>query len=98
MPSALLCNGDDRCLRQKQGEAVGAAACRMRVPLKARSRRREPQPEYLQRKIIFDLQPRAFRGCIFTGGVVEENGSAARDEPSQSPSVTAPPKGELYSC
>ena len=53
MPSALLCNGDDRCLRQKQGEAVGAAACRMRVPLKARSRRREPQPEYIQRKNDF---------------------------------------------
>ena len=40
----LICNGDDRGQRPKQGGAVGAAACRMRVPRKARSRRREPQP------------------------------------------------------
>ena len=40
----IVCNGDDRCLRQKQGGAVGAAACGMRVPPKARSGRREPQP------------------------------------------------------
>ena len=40
----LVCNGDDRGRRPKQGGAVGAAACRMRVPRKARSRRREPQP------------------------------------------------------
>ena len=40
----LVCNGDDRSQRPKQGGAVGAAACRMRVPRKARSRRREPQP------------------------------------------------------
>ena len=30
------CNSDDRCQRQKQGGAVGAAASRMRVPPKAR--------------------------------------------------------------
>jgi len=40
----LVCNGDDRGQWPKQGGAVGAAACRMRVPSKARSRRREPQP------------------------------------------------------
>ena len=40
----LIRNGDDRGQRPKQGGAVGAAACRMRVPRKARSRRREPQP------------------------------------------------------
>ena len=40
----LVCNGDDRGRRPKQEGAVGAAACRMRVPRKARSRRREPQP------------------------------------------------------
>ena len=40
----LVCNGDDRGQRPKQGGAVGAAACRMRVPPKARSRRRVPQP------------------------------------------------------
>ena len=38
------CNNDDRCLRQKQGGVVGAAASRMQAPLKARSRRWEPQP------------------------------------------------------
>ena len=38
------CNGDDRRQRRMQGGAVGAAACRMRVPPKARSRRRVPQP------------------------------------------------------
>ena len=40
----LIRNGDDRGQRPKQGGAVGAAACRMRVPPKARSRRRVPQP------------------------------------------------------
>ena len=40
----LVCNGDDRGQWPKQGGAVGAAACRMRVLCKARSRRREPQP------------------------------------------------------
>ena len=40
----LVCNGGDRGQWPKQGGAVGAAACRMRVPSKARSRRREPQP------------------------------------------------------
>ena len=40
----LVCNSDDRGQWPKQGGAVGAAACRMRVPRKARSRRREPQP------------------------------------------------------
>ena len=40
----LVCNGDDCGQRPKQGGAVGAAACRMRVLPKARSRRREPQP------------------------------------------------------
>ena len=40
----LVCNGNDRGQRPKQGGAVGAAACRMRVPRKAQSRRREPQP------------------------------------------------------
>ena len=35
----LVCNGDDRGQRPKQEGAVGAAACRMRVPRKARSRR-----------------------------------------------------------
>ena len=40
----LVCNGDDRGQWPKQGGAVGTAACRMRVPRKARSRRREPQP------------------------------------------------------
>ena len=38
------CNGADRCLRQKQGGEVGAAASKMRVPFKARSRCWEPQP------------------------------------------------------
>ena len=40
----LVCNGDDRRQRRMQGGAVGTAACRIRVPLKARSRRRGPQP------------------------------------------------------
>ena len=39
--AAVCSNGDDRCLRQKQGGAVGAAASRMQAE---RSRRREPQP------------------------------------------------------
>ena len=38
------CNGDDRRQRRIQGGAVGAAVSRTRVPLKARSRRRVPQP------------------------------------------------------
>ena len=40
----LVCNGDDRRQRRIQGGAVGAAACRMRGPPTARSRRRVPQP------------------------------------------------------
>ena len=42
-----LCNSDDRCQRQKQGGAVGAAASRMRVPPKARHSRWEPRPGLL---------------------------------------------------
>ena len=42
-----LCNSDDRCQRQKQGGAVGAAASRMRVPPKARRSRWEPRPGFL---------------------------------------------------
>ena len=45
--SAAEVNGDARRQRRIQGGAVGAAACRMRVPPKARSRRREPQPVLL---------------------------------------------------
>ena len=41
------CNSDDRCQRQKQGGAVGAAASRMRVPPKARHSRWEPRPGFL---------------------------------------------------
>ena len=41
------CNSDDRCQRQKQGGAVGAAASRMRVPPKARCSRWEPRPGLL---------------------------------------------------
>ena len=41
------CNSDDRCQRQKQGGAVGAAASRMRVPPKARCSRWEPRPGFL---------------------------------------------------
>ena len=44
----FCCNGDDRRQRRKEGGAVGAAACRMRVPPKARSRRREPQSELIE--------------------------------------------------
>ena len=40
-------NSDDRCQRQKQGGAVGAAASRMRVPLKARCSRWGPRPGLL---------------------------------------------------
>ena len=42
-----LCNSDDRCQRQNQGGAVGAAASRMRVPPKARCSRWEPRPVLL---------------------------------------------------
>ena len=42
-----LCNSDDRCQRQKQGGAVGAAASRMRVPPKARCSRWEPRLGFL---------------------------------------------------
>ena len=42
-----LCNSDDRCQRQKQGGAVGAAVSRMRVPPKARCSRWEPRPGLL---------------------------------------------------
>ena len=43
----VRCNSDDRCQRQMQGGAVGAAASGMRVPPKARRSRWEPRPGFL---------------------------------------------------
>ena len=78
MPTRSLCNSDDRCQRQKQEGAVGAAACKMRVPSKARSRCREPQPEYISGKIIFNISNkpdlRVWLICFFTGRAVTGNG------------------------
>ena len=54
----LVCNGNDRGQRPKQGGAVGAAACRMRVPRKARSRRREPQPAASRASKVAETLPR----------------------------------------
>ena len=49
----------------KQGGAVGAAACRMRVPSKARSRRREPQPAASRASKVAETLPRWTRGICF---------------------------------
>ena len=46
-------NSDDRRLRRIQGEAVGAAVSRTRVPLKARSGRWVPQPVLAKRLAFF---------------------------------------------
>ena len=46
-------NSDDRRLRRIQGEVVGAAVSRTRVPLKARSGRWVPQPVLAQRLAFF---------------------------------------------
>ena len=54
----LVCSGDDRGQWPKQGGAVGAAACRMRVPSKARSRRREPQPAASRASKVAETLPR----------------------------------------
>ena len=54
----LVCNGNDRGQRPKQGGAVGAAACRMRVPRKAQSRRREPQPAASRASKVAETLPR----------------------------------------
>ena len=54
----LVCNGDDRGQWPKQGGAVGTAACRMRVPRKARSRRREPQPAASRASKVAETLPR----------------------------------------
>ena len=54
----LVCNGDDCGQRPKQGGAVGAAACRMQVPPKARSRRREPQPAASRASKVAETLPR----------------------------------------
>ena len=43
----VRCNSDDRCQRQMQGGAVGAAASGMRVSPKARRSRWEPRPGFL---------------------------------------------------
>ena len=43
----VRCNSDDRCQRQMQGGAVGAAASGMRVPPKARCSCWEPRPGFL---------------------------------------------------
>ena len=83
LPGALKAksNGNDRRQWRKQGVAVGAAACKMRVPSKARSSCREPQPEYISRK-FFDIadQPglRAWLICFFTKGAGKENSICLR--------------------
>ena len=61
----LVCNGNDRGQRPKQGGAVGAAACRMRVPSKARSRRREPQPAASHASKVAETLPRRTRDICF---------------------------------
>ena len=61
----LVCNGGDRGQWPKQGGAVGAAACRMRVPSKARSRRREPQPAASRASKVAETLPRWTRGICF---------------------------------
>ena len=58
-----LCNSDDRCQRQKQGGAVGAAASRMRVPPKARCNRREPRPGFLF-CAARDIRPHTYCICF----------------------------------
>ena len=67
-------NSDDRCQRQKQGGAVGAAASRMRVPPKARCSRWESRPGFLF-CAARDIHPRpqknatypnTLRFCFFT--------------------------------
>ena len=83
LPGALKAksNGNDRRQWRKQGVAVGAAACKMRVPSKARSRCREPQPEYISGK-FFDIadQPglRAWLICFFTKGAGKETSICLR--------------------
>ena len=86
----MLCNGDDRCLRQEQGGAVGAAACWVRVPPKARSRHREPQPEYLQRKFYFYYYRRA---AAAAAGILFFNGRG-RNEKTQMAQKTFEEKSE----
>ena len=54
----LVCNGDDRGQWPKQGGAVGATACRMRVPRKAQSRLREPQPAASRASKVAETLPR----------------------------------------
>ena len=54
----LVYNGNDRRQWRKQEVAVGAAACRMRVPPKARSRRREPQPATSRASKVAETLPR----------------------------------------
>ena len=49
----LVCNGNDRGQRPKQGGAVGAAVSRTRVPPTARSGRWAPQPVLAKRLAFF---------------------------------------------
>ena len=51
----LVCNGDDRGQRPKQGGAVGAVASRMQGPLKGRSRRWVPQLVQSEAETILNL-------------------------------------------
>ena len=62
-----LCNSDDRCQRQKQGGAVGAAASRMRVPPKARCSRWEPRPGLLfcAARVIHPRPPKNLSVCKY---------------------------------
>ena len=70
----MLCNGDDRCLRQEQGGAVGAAACWVRVRLRHEADTGSRNPNIFSGNFIFmiteeqRLRPLLF--CFFTGGGV----------------------------
>ena len=69
----LVCNGDDRGQWPKQGGAVGAAACKMRVPLQGTKQMQGAATRMFsaEKDFMFAVLEnlRIFQNCFFTEGL-----------------------------
>ena len=69
----LVCNGDDRGQWPKQGGAVGAAACKMRVPLQGTKQMQGAATRIFsaEKDFMFAVLEnlRIFQNCFFTEGL-----------------------------
>ena len=69
----LVCNGDERGQWPKQGGAVGAAACKMRVPLQGTKQMQGAATRIFsaEKDFMFAVLEnlRIFQNCFFTEGL-----------------------------